>query len=134
MSPLAGMVIVLGLFFGGMAAGIKVHAGLIAQRDLKIEQATAREALRKMDRIDVAAVKHENYKTEAAIRERIVKVEVDRVVQSIVYSNVCLDDSGLQLLADDIAARPVAGKPARAVSSPADPDAKGRAGGAAVVP
>lgn len=134
MSPLAALVIALSLFLGGMAAGVKVHAGLTAQRDLKIEQATARETLRKMDRVDGSAVKHENYKTEAAIRERIVKVEVDRVVQNTVYSNVCLDDDGLRLIANDIAARPVAGKPARPVSSPADPDAKGRTGGAAVVP
>ena len=117
------IVICAALFLGGMASGIKIHAGLTAQRDLKAIGEVERDKLRRMGRGDAAAVKHERYKAAVEVRERIVRVEVDRVVEKAVYRNVCLDDDGLRILAADIAAREAPGKPAGAVSRPASSDA-----------
>lgn len=84
--------------------------------------------------IDVAAEGHETFKAASQARERIVKQEVDRVVEKLVYRNVCLDDDGLSILAADIAARNIAGQPPGPMPAASSPDGKGRSVRPAVGP
>lgn len=46
----------------------------------------------------------ETQREQRAVRERVVVKEVERVLEKPMYRSVCLDDDGLRILADDIAA------------------------------
>lgn len=87
----------------------------------KMRAAAAATDARRVD-IHQAAVRYEVVKADAEIREIKIKEEVDRVVEKIVYSNVCLDDDGLRILSSDIAARHAGGQPGATVPSPASSD------------
>lgn len=123
---LALLLTALAGFGAGAAVGFKFHAGLVAERDLAASKIEKKNEDVQRTRGDKAAASHESFKTKAAVRDRIVQVEVDRVVEKPVYLNQCVDDDGLRILAADIDARAVAGVPARAVSSPAQADAERR--------
>jgi hypothetical protein len=114
----AKLILLIAVFVGGMGAGVKFHAGLVAERDLKATQEAAKVQIRRMDNIDAAANAHEKVKQVAKVRERIVVQEVERVIEKPVYRNVCMDDDGLRILSDDIASRNASGKPAPAVPGP----------------
>lgn len=81
-------------------------------------------------RVDLhkAAEKHEIFKTITETRWREVQKEVDRVVENVVYRNVCLDDDGLRILSDGIKARYPGSEPKPTVPAPAhsDPDQWGK--------
>jgi hypothetical protein len=115
MSILIQLVICAALFAGGLATGIKWEIGIIAARDLKATNDAALVKLRRDEKIDAAAESHEQVKAVAAVREVIVEKKVQNVVKDVIYLNQCFTDSGLQLLADDIAARGATGQPAPAV-------------------
>lgn len=57
MSPWAFLAAVL-VFLAGMAAGVKVHSGLIAERDLEAAHATARERIRQAEFAAPKAAEH----------------------------------------------------------------------------
>lgn len=67
----------------------------------RIEQA-AKEAARKLDKIDTAAVGHEKDKTRIRTVFRTITKEVAHVVEKPVYRNVCLDADGLRVLSTAI--------------------------------
>ena len=50
MSILAKLVLLAVVFAAGLAAGIKIHAGIIAQRDLKVVQDNARVQILRADK------------------------------------------------------------------------------------
>lgn len=102
-----------------------------SQRVAEIERAAKDQAIR-VERVDVAAVSHEKYKAAVAVREKAVAKEVERVVQEPVYRNVCLDDDGLRILAEDIAARAPAGQSAPGLPGTTGAGGEGRSGRAAV--
>ena len=64
-----------------------------------------------------AASLHEQDRARVQERIQIVRQEVARVVEKPVYRNVCLDDDGLRIIRDAIAAD----QPATAESGPAVP-------------
>ena len=122
MSILAKLVLLAVVFAAGLAAGIKIHAGIIAQRDLKVVQDNARVQILRADKADQAADKHEKTKTRIETRFVEVEKEVVRVVNSIQYRDrACLDPDGLRVLTAALAGDNPPGKPATAVSSPATP-------------
>lgn len=122
MSILAKLVLVAVIFAAGLASGIKIHAGIIAQRDLKAVQDNARVQILRADKADQAADRHEQTKTKIETRFVEVEKEVVRVVNSVEYRDrACLDDAGLRVLTAAIAGDNPAGKPATAVSSPVAP-------------
>lgn len=112
------LVIALVIFAAGAAAGVKGHAGLIAQRDLKAHEAAARATAKKLDRIDVAAVGHEADKAKIRTEFLTITEEVERVVEKPVYRNICFDADGLRLIAAATGRSEGAGEPAPAVPGP----------------
>ena len=114
------------IFALGAATGVKVHATMdAAQHARELEQAH-KEAARRVERVDNAAIQHEKFKAATDARERTVIQEVERVVQVPVYRNECFDADGLRILAADIAARSAASEPAPAVPGASASAASGR--------
>ena len=115
MSIFAYLAIALAIFLAGAAGGWKAHVGITASRDLAALQAQERETLRRIDKIDASAVKHEIAKTR--IDREIVEVEkeVVRVVKEPFYVDApaCLNDDGMRLV------NQAAGHPAAPASLPA---------------
>lgn len=115
---LIAAALIAGLALGGTAAW-RVQTSRWAAADaqrLEVE----REARRGLARAaDGAAQRHET--TRAAIRaqQQIISREVERVVESPVYRDVCLDADGLRLVAAAIGAAASAGQPAPAVPASA---------------
>jgi len=122
MSLLAQIILAGVIWAVGVGVGIKWQNGIQAVKVAEsVRRASAAADARRLD-IHTAATKFETVKAAAEIREIKVKEEVDRVVEKIVYSNVCLDDDGLRILRDDIAARHAGGQPGATVPSPANSD------------
>ncbi len=115
MSILAYLAIALAIFLAGSATGWKAHVGITASRDLAALQAQERETLRRIDKIDTSAVKHEQAKTRIETEFVTITERVRDVVEKPVYRNICLDDGGLRLIADAI------NGPAEAASQPKSP-------------
>ena len=109
-----------GLALGG-TAGWQIQGWRRDSADAERVQAEARDAFRRAERADGAAVRHET--TRAAIRaqQQIITREVERVVESPVYRDVCLDAGGLQLVAQAAAAAASASQPAPAVPAASAP-------------
>ena len=102
MSLLAKLALLAITFALGVAAGVKVHSGIIAQRDLRAVQEAARVQMRRVDQAHAAAtgreVDREHIRTEfLTITE---KVEHEIQTEKLIYSSVCLAPGGLQQLAD----------------------------------
>lgn len=96
----------------------KVQDWRYAARDLKAQQAAAREVLRRIDKVDSAAVSHE--KVKEVIREKFIPIteRVEHEVTKIEYRDaVCLSPDGLRIISDSLAAI----APAPGVSAPALP-------------
>ena len=110
------------IFLAGLASGVKIHAGLTAQRDLATLQAGAKEQARRVDKIDVAATGHEADKAHIRTQFKTIIKEVDRVVQNPVYLHVCFDDDGLRAARAAIGPAAPASQPAPALSEPARAD------------
>lgn len=70
--------------------------------------ASVTDAVEHKDKVDkvvnIASTKFESKSAEADARERVVVKEVNRVVQKVVYRDRCLDDDGMRILTDDVAA------------------------------
>lgn len=114
------IAIAAALFLGGLASGVKIHAGITAQRDLKAVQESARTQILRVDKADRAADQHEKTKTKIETRFVEVEKEVVRVIQADpVYVRQCLTDDGLRVLSAAINGDNAASKPAPAVSGPA---------------
>lgn len=124
MSIAAKLILLIVAFVAGMAVGVKWHAGIVAQRDLKQVQDNARVQILRADRVDQAAARHEKTKAQIEYVYAPIRTEVERVVNQIEYRDrACLDDAGLRVAGRAIdAANALAGVPARAVSSPARTD------------
>jgi hypothetical protein len=116
------LVMAIVIFTAGMAGGVKFHAGLIAQRDLKQQQDNARVQILRADKVDQAAGRHEAAKTKIETVFVPITTEVERV-QTIYRDRACFDDDGVRVVNRAIdAANVAAGFPARAVSSPSGTD------------
>ena len=79
----------------------------------------ARDQVKRMDRIDDAAARHEAFKKTEEIRYVTRTKIVDRIVDRPVYRSACFDADGLQLVNAAIAGTDSAGQPASAVPGPA---------------
>lgn len=109
------------IFALGFGAGIKVHSTMDrAEQAAQLEQQVKERAIQ-AQRVDQAAQRHEQFKAAALVRERVVIKEVERVVQTPVYRNKCIDADGLRILAADIAARTAPSEPAPAVPAASGP-------------
>lgn len=113
---IAGAVLSVSSFL----AGDKWRSGIVAARDLKATQEVARVQILRADRADQAAERHERAKADVQVVYETITKEVQHVVEKPVYRNVCLDDDGLRIIGDALAATGAgaAGQPARAVSAP----------------
>lgn len=107
------------IFAAGVAAGVKVHSGLIAQRDLAAQESADKERTRLLDRSDVAAAGHEADKTKIQTQFLTITKEVERVVEKPVYSNICFDDDGLRVITTAINGLEATGQPAPTLPEPA---------------
>lgn len=74
-------------------------------------QTDARDAMRKAERMDTAAAGFEIQRAAGQQRQRVIRMEVERVVDRPVYRDrLCLDSDGLRLVAQAIgAASPASG-------------------------
>lgn len=79
----------------------------------------ARDQAKRIEHVDVAAVKHETFKAKEEVRYVERTQIVDRIVDRAVYRNACFDDDGLQQLNAAIAGRDPAGEPEATVPGPA---------------
>ena len=113
------LALIAGIFLAGLASGVKIHAGLIAQRDLAEQQANIKEQARRVDKIDVAATGHEADKAQIRTQFQTIVKEVDRVVEKPVYRTICFDDDGLRAARAAIGPAQAASQPAPAVPGPA---------------
>ena len=121
------------IFIAGAAAGVKWQIGIHASKELERIAAQERETLRRTDKIDTAAEKHEVAKAKIVERFHTIREEVDRVVEKPVYRNTCFDEPGMRAVADAIAAiAKAASEPAPAVSRPA-PSRRWFGGGSAAL-
>lgn len=113
------LVIAVVIFLAGAAAGVKWQVGIHAQKELERIAATERETLRRTDKIDASAEKHE--KVKEVIRTKFVPIveRVEHEVTKVEYRDrACLSDDSLRIVADAIAAiAPAASQPAPAVSN-----------------
>lgn len=116
------LVIALAIFAGGLATGIKWHAGQDAIAENKARIEADRDRLRRLDRHDAAATGHEADK--AALRTEFLTItqEVERVTERPVYRDMCFDADGVRLVNAAAGAAPAASQPARAVPGSAGPD------------
>lgn len=106
-----------GLAFG---AGWKVHSWKTgAERSAELV-AQQRDAMRRMERADGAAGRHEATRAALAKDREVITREVEKLVDRPVYRDgVCLDDDGLQQLRAALAgAHPDSGQPAGPVPRP----------------
>lgn len=111
----------IGALAVGLFTGWQVHAWKAGADERDRIAADAREVVRRIDRADEAAGRHEAFKADAQARERIVIEEVERVVVRPVYRADCIDGDGLRILRDAIGAR-APGKPAPAVRAASGAD------------
>ena len=109
------LALIAGIFLAGVASGVKIQAGLTAQRDLATAQAGAKEQARRVDKIDAAAVGYEADKAHIRTQFKTIIKEVDRVVQKPVYLNICFDDDGLRAARAAIGPAATASQPAPAL-------------------
>lgn len=110
------LVIAFIIFLAGAAAGVRWHVGQDAIKENARILAEQRELLRRTDKIDTAAEKHEV--TKEVIRTKFVPIteRVEHEVTKIEFRDrACLSDDGLRIIADSIAAI----APAPGVSAPA---------------
>lgn len=109
------------LFGFGFWVGDEWRSGAVAQEQLEQRAANDRAAKRIARQGDQAAERHEVVKE--VLRTEFVPItqEIERVVTKIEYRDrACLDDDGLRVARDAIAAaNRAAGVPASAVSAPA---------------
>lgn len=112
----AAVALVAGIVLGWSVAGWRADA-----RDLQRERAEALALQGRQRGIQAASEKLEVQREQRTARERIVVKEVERVLEKPVFRNVCLDDDGLRILTDDIAASNVRrelGSPVPGASAP----------------
>ena len=109
------LALIAGIFLAGLTSGVKIQAGLTAQRDLATLQAGAKAQARSVDKIDAAAAGHETDKAQIRTQFKTIIKEVDRVVQNPVYLHVCFDDDGLRAARAAIGPAATASEPAPAV-------------------
>lgn len=75
-----------------------------------------REARRSQERVaDQAAQAHERERAALRVQQQVITREVERVVESPVYRNECLDADGLRLVAQAAGAAADPGQPAPAM-------------------
>ena len=127
MNPTSTLFFALALVIAAFSGGWVVRDWKAGAEMAEVLAQAAKDQAARRAQVDAAAAGHEKYRKAAAARERVVIKEVERVIEKPVYLNTCFDDSGLQLLAADIAARTAPSEPAPAVPGAADPDPDGRA-------
>lgn len=110
---------VLAALVMGFAGGWKTEAWHNAANELARTRIEGRDQVKRMDRIDDAAARHESFKKTEEIRYVTRTKIVDRIVDRPVYRSACFDDDGLQLVNAAIAGTDSAGQPASAVPGPA---------------
>ena len=88
----------------GLGTGWQVRSWLEGKHEAERLHLAAQDARRRAEHGDSAAVRNEQGQAVQEARERVVIQEVQRVVEKPVYRNVCIDDDGLRILAEDVRA------------------------------
>lgn len=109
------LAIAAAVFLGGLATGIKWHAGQDALAAQELAQAEARDRHMRAEKIAVAAVGLEKAKETVRTQFVTIEKEVDRVVEKPIYLQSCFDDDGLRVVNRAIGAGRDPGQPAPAV-------------------
>lgn len=121
MMNLAAVALVAGATFAlGLAGGWVAHAEKESAARTRAAEAARKELLRQTELVAQQADQLSASRIAAAQREAKMQPEVERVATRVVYRNLCLDDDGLRILADDIEAR-AAGRARPAVPDAATP-------------
>lgn len=105
----------------GFGLGWLVHSWKTEAEEAERQQAAQELAREQQRMVNRASAQHEARREQREARERVVVKEVERVLEKPVYREFCLDDDGLRLLTEDIAAsnaRRELGPPVPAASSP----------------
>lgn len=126
MNPTSTLFFALALVIAAFSGGWVVRDWKAGAEMAEVLAQAAKDQAARRAQVDAAAAGHEKYRKAAAARERVVIKEVERVVENKIYSNVCFDDSGLRLLAADIAARTAPSEPAPTVPDTAGTDQAGQ--------
>jgi hypothetical protein len=113
----AGAALVAGIGLGWTVADWRADA-----RELQRVQAQKEVADEQQRMVSQASARFETQREQRGARERIVVKEVQRVLEKPVYRNVCLDDGGLRILSDDIAASNARRQLGPALPSASSPD------------
>lgn len=99
----------------GATGAWKVQSWRWEAADARRLQTEQRDALRRMERADTAAVVHEQHRAELRQAAQVITREVERVVEVPLYRGECLDAAGLQLVDRALGAAGDPGQPAAAV-------------------
>ena len=102
----------------GFGGGWKVQAWRWAAADGARAEARAEAERLQARAADAAAERHGAELARLAAERRVITREVERVVESPVYRNVCLDGDGLRVVAAAAGSASAAGQSAPAVSTP----------------
>lgn len=114
----AAALVALAVGFGG---GWKVEAWRRDSADLKREQAEQRELLRRMDRADGAAVRHEATRASLQVQRQALTQETDRAIAAAPdwHAAECFDADGLRGIAAALGSPGDSSEPAPALPSSA---------------
>jgi hypothetical protein len=115
MSIYAYIVAAVLLLATGTGVGIKWEKGREAIRQIEAKEIAAEQRRQNEHGIDVAAVSHEKAKRELATEFVVITERIEDARQTDFYSagNLCLDDTGLRIVASAArAASAAASKPA----------------------
>lgn len=94
----------VGALVVGFGVGWQVHSWKTGAEEAQRQQAAQELANESQRLVSRASAQHETRREQREARERVVVREVQRVVEKPVYREQCLDDDGLRILTEDIAA------------------------------
>lgn len=119
------MYIYAAILIAGLAVGFsgawKTQDWRYGAKEAERQRIEARDHLKKIDRGDEAAAKHEEFKAKESVRYVYRTKIVDRIVERPGYAAQCWDADGLRVLNDAISGSQPTSEPAPAVSGPAAP-------------
>ena len=79
-----------------LAGKLKKAEAACAEKIQKIEQANLKALAEKQNEINKVSADYEQAKSEQRVQVETVTREVQKIIERPVYSNVCIDDDGLQ--------------------------------------
>jgi hypothetical protein len=95
------------VFALGAGSGYKLTADHFTAKEAKEQEAAAEAYQAKAEELNAVSAQLEQAKNERKVVYRTITKQVEKVVTRDVYRNVCLDDSGVQLVNAALAGKPI---------------------------